>query len=128
MEGTDWKAKSFDYASDASKQLITLATGVVTLTVAFSGDVLALSKGNLRGWLTWAWIAFLVSIVFGLAHLLALTGQLARGSDPDIYAAGPRATSLMQILTFLAGVVLAGVYLLLALGEEITVPLASPGG
>ena len=80
-----WKEKSFDFASEAAKQLITLATGIVTLTVAFSGDVLALSKGNLRGWLTASWIAFLLSVVFGVAHLLALTGQLSRAPKSRTY-------------------------------------------
>jgi hypothetical protein len=126
MSEVNWKEKSFDFASEASRQLITLATGIVTLTVAFSGDVLALSKGNLRGWLTWAWIAFLVSIVFGLGHLLALTGQLGREEDPDIYTTGPRLTSFLQIVAFLVGVVLAAIYLVLALGEDITVPSAAP--
>jgi hypothetical protein len=123
-----WKEKSFDFASEAAKQLITLATGIVTLTVAFSGDVLALSKGNLRGWLTASWIAFLLSVVFGVAHLLALTGQLSRApKEPDVYAPGPRVFSLIQIALFLLGILLAGAYLLLALGQKAIVPPVAPG-
>jgi len=126
MSDVNWKEKGFDFASDAAKQLLTLATGIVTLTVAFSGDVLALSKGNLRGWLTWCWVAFLVSIVFGLAHLYALTGQLSTKDQPDIYSGGPRLFSVLQICAFLIGIVLAGVYLLAALGQPVVVAPVSP--
>ena len=79
-------------------------------------------------WLTASWIAFLLSVVFGVAHLLALTGQLSRApKEPDIYGPGPRVFSLIQIALFLLGVLLAGAYLLLALGQEVIVPPVAPG-
>ena len=39
-------AKAFDYAAEKTKQLITLAAGIVTITISFSKDVF----GGLVAW------------------------------------------------------------------------------
>jgi hypothetical protein len=114
--------KSFDFASEVTKQLITLATGVVTLTISFSGDVLSLAAGNGRGILTWGWIAFLVSILAGIATLMALTGQLGKATSPSVYGGPVRTFSIAQIFSFLVGVGFMIWYLGFALTQEIVVP------
>jgi hypothetical protein len=119
---TDWKDKAFDFASDVTKQLITLATAVVTVTVTFSKDVLSIAAGSGRGILGAMWIAFLVSILFGLATLLAMAGQLGRTSEPDIYAGGVRIFSMAQIVAFLAGDGIAVWFVIYALGKDVVVP------
>ncbi|MGA3295415.1 MAG: hypothetical protein ABSE45_15715 [Candidatus Acidiferrales bacterium] len=64
--------KAFDFAADLTKQLITLSTGIVTITLLLSKDffgprLLAVA----------AWAFYLFSTVFGLWALMALTGTLA---------------------------------------------------
>jgi hypothetical protein len=62
----EWRKQSFDFASDSTKQLITIATGVVTATVLFSKDLDSLSR-----WLALAaWIVLTISVMSGVAALL----------------------------------------------------------
>jgi hypothetical protein len=69
--------KAFDFAADLTKQLITLSTSIVTLTLLFSKDVLE------PRWLAVAvWVVFLISIICGLMALMALTGTLAPLPQP----------------------------------------------
>ena len=78
------KKKSFDFAADVAKQLIALATGIVTLTITFSKDVLGGVEDAHKGCLLWAWIAFLCSITFGVLTLMALTGNLGQEKTPEV--------------------------------------------
>lgn len=68
--------KAFDFASDSTKQLITLSTAILTLTITFGKDVLQKVDASTKDNLTYAWIVYLVSIFFGIMTLLALTGTL----------------------------------------------------
>jgi hypothetical protein len=64
--------KAFDFAADLTKQLITLSTGIVTITLLLSKDLIG------PRWLAVAaWTFYLLSTVFGLWALMALTGTLA---------------------------------------------------
>ncbi|MGA9587509.1 MAG: hypothetical protein WBQ95_19420 [Terracidiphilus sp.] len=105
---TDFTSKSFDFAADATKQLITVATGVVTATVIFSKDFNSYG----RNWALAAWIGFSVSVLFGLSALFSMSGQLAKSKTPDIYAkkSGIRKLSGGQIVTFLIGMGLMVVF------------------
>jgi len=68
----DRQKKAFDFAADLTKQLITLSTGIVTITLLLSKDLTA------PRWLAVAaWTFYLLSTVFGLWALMALTGTLA---------------------------------------------------
>jgi hypothetical protein len=66
----DWRGKSFDFAADATKQLITVATGVVTAAVIFSKDF----SPTGRGFAVTAWIFLILSVIFGIITLLGLVG------------------------------------------------------
>ncbi len=98
--------KSFDFAQETVKQLIALSTGVVALTVTFSEDVLGDKAAEVADTLTRSWIAFLVSIVFGVWSLMALTGSLGAKDSPEIYGWGVRLPAILQILAFAIGMVL----------------------
>jgi hypothetical protein len=110
--------KAFDFAQDATKQLITLATGVIALTLTFLTDVIKKAPGSSADWLHAAWVVFLVSIVFGVFTLLNISGVLERpGKDeqevaltPSIYRPSIRVLSIIQILTFSTGVALTLVF------------------
>jgi hypothetical protein len=66
--------KAFDFAQDTTKQLITLATGVIALTITFLSDVIKTAPASSVTWLHSAWVLYLVSIVFGILTLLNSQG------------------------------------------------------
>src|SRR5438128_9202307 len=89
--------KAFDFASDATKQLISLSTGIIAVTITFSKDIVAasVSAGGKRVLMT-AWVVYLISILCGIITLLNLTGNLepkAKAmplSEPTIWAVNVR--------------------------------------
>jgi hypothetical protein len=68
--------KSFDFAADTTKQLITLATAIITLTVTFSKDIIGVGNDYPKTLLAWTWGVFIASLFFGIFALMALTGTL----------------------------------------------------
>ncbi|PKP11491.1 MAG: hypothetical protein CVU08_12150 [Bacteroidetes bacterium HGW-Bacteroidetes-3] len=68
--------KAFDFAADATKQLITLSTAIIALTITFSKDIVGAANIGNSFSIFAAWILFIISIVFGILTLLALTGTL----------------------------------------------------
>jgi hypothetical protein len=67
-------------AMDTAKQIITLSTGVIALTVTFLEKIvqpsLASAARNVPWPLSVAWIVFGLAIVFAVWTLMALTGTL----------------------------------------------------
>ena len=92
---------SFNFAQEVTKQLITLATGIVALTITFIKDVAADAPESAYWRIEVAWILYIVSIVFGILTLMSLTSSLT-DTDPDVYETGTRIVSGLQILIFLA--------------------------
>jgi len=68
--------KAFDFAADTTKQLITLATGIITLTITFSKDIIGASELSNSSLIFWSWGLFIFSIICGIWTLMALTGNL----------------------------------------------------
>lgn len=105
--------KAFDFAQDATRQLITLSTAVIALTVTFLTDVVkAASSGSARV-LQLAWICYFISIVFGVFTLLGLAGNLERPGKtgkPSIYRLNIRVSSHVQVLSFCIAVLLTFVF------------------
>jgi hypothetical protein len=105
--------KAFDFAQESTKQLITLAVGIIALSITFAKDFVRTVNPTARGWALLAWAALLVSVFFGLWTLLALTGSLepkdastrvsTRGTNVVVPAA-------LQVLTFFIGLVLIVVF------------------
>lgn len=100
--------KAFDFASDASKQLITLATGILALTITFIKDIAGGVSGSIRGLLVWSWVAYLGSVLFGVWTLLALTTGLAARPQRSVGPSGVfdrmvRLPAALQVLAFLVG-------------------------
>src|ERR1700722_5675151 len=106
--------KAIDFVADLTKQLITPSTGIVTITLLFSKDIL-----EPRAWAVRAWALFLISTCFGLLALMTLTGSLApRGSclpDEDIViSGGTRFASALQIIVFGFAIVVTLFYVIFA--------------
>jgi len=103
--------KAFDFASDVIKQLITLATGIIAITITFSKDIVGASMltDSLAIFISWG--LFILSVFFGILALLALTGTLdpISPSDPplvpSVNAKSIKLYTSIQILTFILGLV-----------------------
>jgi len=105
--------KAFDFALDATKQLITLATAVIALTITFLTDVAKDAPAGTAVWLQIAWILYLVSIAFGIFTVAALTGALANldaEEPPSINAGNIRFLAGAQVLSFFVGIALTMVF------------------
>ena len=110
---TKREEKAVDLATDTTKQLITLAAGIITFSVTFAGPQAAMSKTLLA-----AWIAYLLSISAGVVTLMAITGTLAASSQSSnanplsvvqtqtVYASNIRLFASIQIFALLGGALL----------------------
>ena len=105
----DWRKTAFTFAQDATKQLITLATGVIALTITFFHEFASSPSAESKRWIEWSWVVFVLSIVAGLWTLTALTASLEpkrKDPEPSIWGANVRVPSVLQIVLFLLAVVL----------------------
>lgn len=117
MAFDDQTKHAFQFAQEASKQLISLSTGLIALEITFAKEWIRTADQNVK-WLAEAsWMAFLLSVIFGIWSLLALTGTLAESSEaaPSIRSKNIRLPAALQIVLFVVGIlftVLFGVYAL----------------
>ena len=117
----DQTKQAFTSATDWAKQILTLSTGIVTLTVAFSDKIFGdLSDGE--RWTLWiAWGLYVVSIVGGVSLLSTLTGTLARAAEPkpdDVYAKNNRIAAFVQLGAFVAATIAIVVFGFMAVGNK----------
>lgn len=103
--------KTFDYAIDVTKQLLTLASAVLALTLT----VAKAAPNGTRGLMLAGWAAFLLSVIFGIVSLYALMREFAPRSDggdaaPSIGSLRVRGPLLLQIVTFAFGAVFVVAY------------------
>lgn len=103
--------KTFDYAIEVTKQLLTLGSAVLALTLAVAND----APNGRRGFMFVGWGAFLLSVIFGIVSLYALMREFAPrtdGSDqpPSIRSWRVRGPLLLQIVTFALGAVFVVAY------------------
>lgn len=112
---TEPQKKAFDFAADATKQLITLSSGIIALTVTFSKDILYPAPGDngtaqaaaqgRPGVLVAAWIFYLLSIILGVLTLQALTGALSTAA-PSINSPTVRYVAWAQAAIFLIATII----------------------
>jgi hypothetical protein len=105
----DTRKQAFDFAADATKQLITVATGVVTATAVFSKDL----DSAARYWALASWIVLTISVLFGLAALLNMTGNLHNAivkSVAPTLSEGIQFFSKLQLGSFFLGIIMVIVF------------------
>ena len=105
----DQTKAAFESAADTSKQLITLATGILALEITFAKDVIQNLNGSTKCFIGVSWILLLLSIAMGVWTLLGITGSLGRKaplSPQSISGETIRYPAIIQILLFLAGLLL----------------------
>ncbi len=100
--------KAFDFAQDTTKQLITLSSAILALTITFVKELI----GDVEGWPKYfvgaSWILNIVSIVCGLLTLMAFTAELEPKDSstpqptPTIWSPSVVSTAVFQVITFLA--------------------------
>jgi uncharacterized membrane protein (DUF485 family) len=127
MAMEEHQKKAFDFAADLTKQLITLSTGIIALTVTFSKDIMGGVDQENRYLLLLSWIFFVLSLFFGLLTLMALTGNLdpipKREKQPNgtvtetkpspnltITSSNITGTTKLQVLTFFVAIILTCFY------------------
>jgi heme A synthase len=73
-------AEGLKSAADTTKQIITLSTGVITLTITFLDKIIQPARPDIPHYVPWtmftAWVFFGLAILFGVITLGAITGTL----------------------------------------------------
>lgn len=101
--------KALESASETIKQIITLSTAVLGLSITFLKDI-AFDAGTFsRCALGAGWVLYLLAIVFGVGVLMTLTGNLAQGKN-DIYSENTRFLASASIASFVAAVLCTVVF------------------
>lgn len=118
--------KSFDFAGDVTKQLITLSIGILTICVAFTDKIFSSEAAHSYSCLIFtALILFTISILFGILTLLKMTGIIAKRplndtSNATIYDGGMRLFSLGQLSTFFMAIIFCTFFVGCSLGKKST--------
>lgn len=119
--------KSFDFAGDVTKQLITLSIGILTLCIAFTDKIFSSEAAHANSWLIFVALSlFTLSVLCGILTLMKLTGTIARNprnreqlilnqntpsidnsnsTNSNIYDSCTRIFSGMQMLSFLLAII-----------------------
>lgn len=98
-------------AADTTKQIITLSTGIIALTVTFAKEFKPANTDlTVPASLEYAWLFFGLCLLFGVWTLMAITGSLSQvdmdGQARDANTSNIRIPSVLMILCFLVGVTL----------------------
>jgi hypothetical protein len=103
----DTLEKAFDFAQETAKQVLTLSSGIIAITVTFLNGKLKTYPASTRVLLEIGWLLYLASILFGVVTLMALSGNLERPNkpgqppkQPSIYAGNIRVAAALQLGTF----------------------------
>jgi hypothetical protein len=119
------RKKAFDFAQELCKQLLTLATAVIGLTITFGKDFVGHVSGLPRFLAIISWALFLLSIACGLFTLMALTGSLenvgGQNHPPSIRGRNVTWPAAAQVLLFFVGLVLTVLFGILAGQQQSSV-------
>ena len=108
---SDATAKAFDFAQDVTKQVLTLATAIIAVTITFFKDFAGHATYATKVVMGCSWIAYLVSVILGLWTLMALTGTLQPLRPVDarlsIQGSNVRLPAFLQLIFFLIALILS---------------------
>ena len=76
------RQKAFDFLVEGSKQLLSVASGIIAFTVVFSKDFVSGVPLAVKVIALIAWLGLLASICFGILALYCVTGILDPGEQP----------------------------------------------
>lgn len=104
--------EGFRSANDLVKEMITLATGILALSITFTRDVVKTTNPSAIRLLKLSWIFYLLSVCFGIWAMMAVTGMIFKFGQQgrDAILADPFGSSsipaLLQILSFITATIL----------------------
>lgn len=108
---SDAAAKAFDFAQDVTKQVLTLATAIIALTITFFKNFAGHATYDAKVIMGCSWIAYLVSVILGLWTLMALTGTLQPLSSANtrlsIQGMNVRLPASLQLFAFFIALILS---------------------
>jgi hypothetical protein len=105
----DRKVKAVETALELAKQLLTLSSGFIALSVTFMKDIFGNNPLS-PCLIIYSWGAFTVSILCGLVQIGALTSLLNQRTDEKINIDSTRVTGLAQWIAFFIAIVLFGFF------------------
>jgi hypothetical protein len=115
----------FQLANEHAKQLITLSTGVLAITITFLGSRPFLTA-RWRQWLIATWVFHTISAVAGVFAMSALTGQLlpSGGQEHKLLdiGSGARLFAAIQFFSFMFGT-----FAMLVFGIRVLPHALAPG-
>jgi hypothetical protein len=117
----DQAKQAFTSVSDWTKQILTLSTGIVTLTIAFADKIFGPLSTSEKTFLYIGWVIYAVAILAGVMVLGALAGTLSKAGDlkaKDVYAWNVRLFALIQLGGFFLGTVALVVFGFLAVANK----------
>ena len=124
--------KAFDFAQDTAKQVLTLASGIIAITITFLNGKLATYPGSTAIWLEIGWGLYLGSILFGVGALMCLSGNLEKPGiennqprDPSIYRGNIVAAAALQLILFLTATLCVLIFGFNATGASAKHPVSS---
>jgi len=109
--------------SDLTKQLMTLASGLIGLTITFSKDMVKHASLRALKALKRGWLFMFVSLVAGIWTLMALSGSSSSARDllqKSLIGYNARIPSFIQIASFLCG---AYSFISFGFGVAIRIPI-----
>jgi hypothetical protein len=117
MSSDDKAMKAFDVAIDVAKQLLTLATAVITVTITFSKDILGGATNGRMTLLAVAWLFFFISILGGVWFLYAASGSISEMNNTPrkIYDLNTAIPMGIQQVCFVIGLALTGIFGIMAI-------------
>lgn len=125
MDADEAKKLTFSAARDGAKQILTLSTAILTITITFFKDFASGSCDVTRILMIIAWAFFLASIVSGVVLLFTLTGELnaaESGHTPSVDGKSSRISAGVQQVSFLIAIIATVVSGALALWNHTPAP------
>jgi len=117
---------AFQFAREVSTQLITIASALIGISVTFIKDFTPSGKA----WLRTSWLLYILSILFGVITLMALTGTLeslaTSGAPFKSFSFSTRWAAGVQIIAFLTATVCLVIFGWQHNLQRITPPAAAP--
>lgn len=98
--------KAFDFAQELTKQVITLSSGIIAVTISFVKDIAGpTAPAGAKTLLAVSWGFYILAVIFGVVTLMALTGSLATGRT-NITTNNARRPAAIQIASFVLALIL----------------------
>jgi hypothetical protein len=105
MSMASWNERAFDLVTEITKQVLTLATGIIAISITFVKDFATQASVTAKHILAWSWVIYGVSIIFGFLTLMASAGLQQKAKDtntePSINSGNMRVLGASQLISFL---------------------------